>query len=77
MTDYRIYLISDGRIKAGYDYTYETNEEACAQARSMLGKYKVSEVWIGKKRICVEVLNTSSHADEPQPVTGSTATAAS
>jgi hypothetical protein len=39
MTDYRIYLISDGHIKAGFDFNFETEEEARLQARSMLGNY--------------------------------------
>ena len=63
MPDYRIYLISGGHIKAGYDYVFETDEEARSQARRMLGKYAGAEVWIGTKRICLEVLQTPPEAD--------------
>ena len=62
MPDYRIYLLSDGHIKAGYDYVFKTDEEARLQARSMLGKFTGAEVWLGTQRVCVEDLAAPSQA---------------
>jgi hypothetical protein len=73
MPDYRIYLISEGHIKAGYDFTFETDDEARLQARSMLGMYTGAEVWIGTTLVSTEVSNPTSEADCPQADSGSCA----
>jgi hypothetical protein len=58
MPDYRIYMIKNGHIAAGYDFNCETDEQARAEARSMLRTYKTAEVWAGTRRVSVEVLDT-------------------
>jgi hypothetical protein len=55
MPDYRIYMIKNGHIAAGYDFSFDTDEQARAEARSMLGTYATAEVWAGTRRVGVEV----------------------
>jgi hypothetical protein len=53
MSNYRIYLVSGGHIKAGYDFECETDAYAITQAEAMLGEHTTAEVWLGTRQVGV------------------------
>jgi hypothetical protein len=53
MSHYRIYLVSGGHIKAGYDFECATDAYAMTQAQTMRGEHTTAEVWIGTRQVGV------------------------
>jgi hypothetical protein len=71
MPNYRIYMMSDGHIKAGYDFDCETDAYALSEAQSLLGEYLTAEVWIGTRQVGTVALETPVQPSRRQADPGS------
>jgi hypothetical protein len=65
--NYRIYLMSDDHIHDGFDFECATDEEALAEAQNLLGTHAKAEVWIGTRRVGVEVSPSGPNPLPPDP----------
>ena len=52
MGKYRICVFdAQNQARDRFNYTCDTDEDACAEARSMLARFSRAEVWAGSARI--------------------------